>query len=469
VKVSRLVAVSARELGSWLGLDSLWLERLADEGELPANAGRKGYSFDPRSIYGWMVERKADLSDEGYFDLESLREISLLLAGGKSISTIYERILDRLLRVLDAECGAIFLRDDEAWLEQVASSGISDGPSAELLSGVAVWAAANGEALLLPDPRRLSGSVHLDQDIVDLSTEAPRDAIAVPFVLDGHVMGVLVALRGRQAPSFAQGHLALATVLATELALAVERSRAQEALTNRLSIAQTQLEAYARDVRELFAAEKQRSQELRTALGEVRRTYLATVRGLAAAVEAKDEYTAGHLVRVTGYGMSMLGEFDQARRADPSYEYGFLLHDVGKLGIPDRILAKDGPLTGDEWSYMRRHPEIGVRILEGIPFLEGASAIVRAHHERWDGTGYPQGLGGEDIPMGARLFAVADAFDAMTTDRPYRRALPIEAAIGELRLRSGSQFWPDAVDALLSLPREVLEETVHSGNGHRSR
>jgi putative two-component system response regulator len=165
----------------------------------------------------------------------------------------------------------------------------------------------------------------------------------------------------------------------------------------------------------------------------------------------------------------MLSEIDRGRRGDPSYEYGFLLHDVGKLGIPDRILAKDGPLTGEEWSQMRRHPEIGVRILAGIPFLEGACAIVSAHHERWDGTGYPHGLRGENIPMGARLFAVADAFDAMTTNRPYRCALPIEAAIGELRLRSGSQFWPDAVDALLSLPREMLEETTHSGNGHRSR
>jgi HD-GYP domain-containing protein (c-di-GMP phosphodiesterase class II) len=467
--LSRPVAVSARELGSWLGLDSLWLERLAHEGELPASAGRKGYSFDPRSIYGWMIERKADLSDEGYFDLGSLREISMLLAGGERISAICEQILDRLLRVLGAECGAIFLSDDEAWLEQVASSDISEGPTAELLSGVAVWAAANGEPLLLPDPRRLSGSVHLDEDIVDLSTEAPRDAIAVPLVLDDRVLGVLVAMRGRQSPSFARGHLALATVLATELALAVERSRAQEALNHRLSTAQTQLEAYARDVRELFAAEKQRSQELQAALGEVRRTYLATVRGLAAAVEAKDEYTAGHLVRVTRYGMSMLSEIDRESRGDPSYEYGFLLHDVGKLGIPDRILAKDGPLTGEEWSQMRRHPEIGVRILAGIPFLEGACAIVSAHHERWDGTGYPHGLRGENIPMGARLFAVADAFDAMTTNRPYRCALPIEAAIGELRLRSGSQFWPDAVDALLSLPREMLEETTHSGNGHRSR
>jgi HD-GYP domain-containing protein (c-di-GMP phosphodiesterase class II) len=467
--LSRPVSVSARELAGWLGLESLWLERLADQGELPATAGRKGYSFDPRCVYEWLIDKQPDLTEGGHVDLDSLRDISAALSSGDPIRSVCGRILERLLRTLDAECGAIFLSDDEAWLQEVVSSGVSDEAGRGLLQGVAVWAGANREPLLLPDPRRISGSLDLSgAEVVDLSTsEGPRDAMAVPFLIEGRVMGVLVAIRGREAPTFAKAHLALASIIATELALAVERSRVHEALTHRLSVAQTQLEVYARDVRELFGAEKQRAEQLAIALSEVERTYLATVKGLAAAVEAKDEYTAGHLVRVTRYGMSMLEEVAGGGGDDPSYEYGFLLHDVGKLGIPDRILTKNGPLTGDEWEYMRRHPEIGVRILSDIPFLNGAREIVHAHHERWDGTGYPYGLGGEEIPVGARLFAVADAFDAMTTDRPYRRALPLEAAIGELRLRAGSQFWPDAVDALLSLPRAMLEETSSSGNGHR--
>jgi ribonuclease P protein subunit RPR2 len=462
------VPVSARELARWLGLESIWLERLAARGELPASEGPKGFTFDPRVVFEWVVERQPNLSEQGYVDLESLREISLSLSSGDPIETVCRRILDRLLKILGAGSGAIFLADDDAWLQEVASSALADGVSRELLQGVAVWAGANREPLLLPDPRRVSETIDLSgSDVVDLSQpDLPRDALAVPFLLEGRVLGVLVATRSREAPTFTRGHLALATVLATELALAVERTRVHNALTHSLSVAHTQLEAYARDVRELFAAEKVRTEELSVALGEVKRTYLATVRGLAAAVEAKDEYTAGHLMRVTRYGLSMLDHIDPDRRDDPTYEYGFLLHDVGKIGIPDRILTKNGSLTGEEWDLMRRHPQMGVRILSDIPFLTRAREIVQAHHERWDGSGYPIGLGSEDIPIGARLFAVADAFDAMTTDRPYRRALTIEDAIEELRRCSGTQFWPDAVDALLSLPREMLEETASSNNGH---
>jgi HD-GYP domain-containing protein (c-di-GMP phosphodiesterase class II) len=465
--VSRPVPVSARELGRWLGLESIWLERLADRGELPASEGRKGYSFDPRCVFEWVVQRQPDLSEQGYVDLDSLREISLSLSSGDPIDAVCARILDRLLVILGAECGAIFLNDDEAWLQQVASSGDVEGVSPELLQGVAVWAGANREPLLLPDPRRVSGPIDLSAPEDASTSGLPRDSLAVPFLLEGRVLGVLVAMRSREAPTFSRGHLALATVLATEIALAVERTRVHSALTLRLSTAQTQLEAYARDVRELFVSERTRAEELSVALGELKRTYLATVRGLAAAVEAKDEYTAGHLVRVTRYGLSMLDAVDPELRGDPTYEFGFLLHDVGKLGIPDEILMKKGPLSREEWLLMRRHPQIGVRILADIPFLVHAREIVQAHHERWDGSGYPRGLAKEDIPIGARLFAVADAFDAMTTDRPYRHALPISTAIEELHRGSGSQFWPEAVDALLSLPRELLEETASSENGRR--
>jgi HD-GYP domain-containing protein (c-di-GMP phosphodiesterase class II) len=465
--VSRTVPVSAQELARWLGLESVWLERLAARGELPASEGRKGYTFDPRCVFEWVVERQPDLSEQGYVDLESLREISVSLSSGDPIETVCRRILDRLLRILGAGSGAIFLADDDEWLREVASTTVADGVPRELMQGVAVWAGANREPLLLPDPRRLTTIDLSGPDVVDLSrSDLPRDALAVPFLLEGRVLGVLVATRSVEAPTFTRGHIALATVLATELALAVERTRVHNALAHSLSVAQTQLEAYARDVRKLFAAERVRTEELSVALGEVKRTYLATVRGLAAAVEAKDEYTAGHLMRVTRYGLSMLEGIDPDRRDDPTYEYGFLLHDVGKIGIPDRILTKNGPLTEGEWDLMRRHPQMGVRILSDIPFLTPAREIVQAHHERWDGSGYPIGLEREEIPIGARLFAVADAFDAMTTDRPYRRALSIDAAIEELRRCSGTQFWPDAVDALLSVPREMLEKTASSDNGH---
>lgn len=228
-----------------------------------------------------------------------------------------------------------------------------------------------------------------------------------------------------------------------------------------------QLEAYALDIRTTFSAEKQRAEELALALDELERTYLATVRGMAVAVEAKDEYTGGHISRVTTYGLMMMRLVAPEEAADPQYEYGFLLHDIGKLAIPDAILTKDGPLTDAEWVVMRSHVEIGGRILASIPFLESAREIVLAHHERWDGGGYPRGLSHDEIPLGARVFPLADAFDAMRSDRPYRKALPLDVALEEIRKGAGTQFWPDAVDAFLSLPHDELDRVAASASDPR--
>jgi HD-GYP domain-containing protein (c-di-GMP phosphodiesterase class II) len=135
-----------------------------------------------------------------------------------------------------------------------------------------------------------------------------------------------------------------------------------------------------------------------------------------------------------------------------------MLHDIGKIGIPDAILLKPGPLSPDEWKIMRTHPEVGRRLVEDIPFLAGAVPIVYHHHERWDGNGYPEGLRGEGIPLGARIFAVADAFDAMTFDRPYSRAVTVEAAREEIARCSGTHFEPAVVSTFLAIPFEELVE-----------
>ena len=227
-----------------------------------------------------------------------------------------------------------------------------------------------------------------------------------------------------------------------------------------------QLEVFVRDLRQTYAEEKARAEELSVALLQLQSTYYATVNSLSAAVEAKDEYTAGHLLRVTRYGLAMMRLIaPEELGPDRQYEYGFMLHDIGKLAVPDAVLRKEGPLTDDEWTIMRLHPEIGRRIISGIGFLKDASEIVYSHHERWDGKGYPRGLRGENVPLGARVFAVADSFDAMTSDRPYRSAMPIEDAFDELRRNSGSQFWPVAVEAFEKTPGELIEETVAMNTG----
>jgi ribonuclease P protein subunit RPR2 len=208
---------------------------------------------------------------------------------------------------------------------------------------------------------------------------------------------------------------------------------------------QRQLERYAADLREIFKQERDRAQALR-------RSYRATVLALADAVEARDAYTGKHAERVASYGLRI------ARAAgvevDPQVEFGFLLHDVGKVAVPDAILFKPGPLTAEERVLVVRHPVIGSEILRHIDFLDEAKEVVLHHHERWDGTGYPDALEGEDIPVQARVFAVADTLDALTTDRPYQAATSWAKAREVIRMEAGMQFDPAIVAAYETVPDE---------------
>ncbi len=211
-----------------------------------------------------------------------------------------------------------------------------------------------------------------------------------------------------------------------------------------------QLERFATDVGELYKRQKERSEQLETALESMRLAYRETVRSMAYVVEAKDAYTGQHLERCRIYGttlMEALGVSDEY----PDAEFGFLLHDVGKVGVPEAILNKPGPLTAAEWRVMRTHPMIGYQILAGIPGMEHAAQGVRCHHEMWSGDGYPAGLQGEEIPLPARVFMVVDAYDAMTTDRPYRASIGVERAVAELQRVSGTQFDPEVVGVFVGL------------------
>ena len=199
---------------------------------------------------------------------------------------------------------------------------------------------------------------------------------------------------------------------------------------------------YAHDLRHLLDVERHQ----RTLLED---SYLATVTALANALETRDTGTRQHSHRVQRYAAELFAAIDPDRiEEEPGVGYGFLLHDVGKIGIPDRILQKPGPLTAIERAQMQTHTVLGEEMLRGVAALQGEGLhIVRSHHERWDGRGYPDARGGFEIPLGARAFAVADALDAMTSNRPYRRALPWEAARREILAQSGKQFDPEIVDA----------------------
>ena len=224
-------------------------------------------------------------------------------------------------------------------------------------------------------------------------------------------------------------------------ALAEQESRAAEK--------EDQLQRYAADLRETFKEERARAQELRD-------SYFATVRALTNAVEARDAYTGKHAERVAEYALTLGASMGQKWAGQPEIEFGFLLHDIGKVAVPDSILHKPEPLTPHERELIQQHPVTGWEIVRQVDFLGAASDVVRHHHERWDGDGYPDGLAGEDIPLTARVFAVADTLDALTTDRPYRPASPMSESRALIERERGKQFDPDVVDALISTPDEVF-------------
>ncbi len=228
-----------------------------------------------------------------------------------------------------------------------------------------------------------------------------------------------------------------------ELSAAIERLKAELAEQRRAAEEkELQLERYAADLRETFKAERSSADELRA-------SYVATVRALTNAVEARDAYTGKHAERVAAYGLELARRVDSALTDDPQTEFGFLLHDIGKVAIPDGILHKPEPLGEEESRLMRSHPVIGWEILSQVPFLERAAQIVRAHHERWDGSGYPDGLRGDQIPLAARVFAVADALDAITSNRPYRPGADWDAAAAEISRQANRQFDPNVVEAFV--------------------
>jgi response regulator RpfG family c-di-GMP phosphodiesterase len=232
----------------------------------------------------------------------------------------------------------------------------------------------------------------------------------------------------------------------TELVRAIERALAKRRLELARHRYRTSLE---RRVRE-------KTEELSKALRDVEAAYASTLYGLVAALDAREHETSDHSQRVVRYTLAIADRMGVPAALRPDIARGALLHDIGKIGVPDAILLKPGPLTPAEWEEMRRHPQTGFKMLESIPFLAVPSQIVLSHQERWDGAGYPRGLVGEAIPLGARIFAIADTLDAITSDRPYRKGSAIERAREEIQRFRGIQFDPRCVDAFLALDATAL-------------
>ncbi|HTW06772.1 MAG TPA: HD domain-containing phosphohydrolase [Acidimicrobiales bacterium] len=392
---------------------------------------------------------QADMPTARQAPSERRLDLSALPSAAQSTKTRCAGLLRRAATTLRGSDGAVFAVGGERAFEAVAtlrdSSSWLVGPLKE-----AARAAAQARQPLIAQVTR--GPVQR----VSGTTE---QYLAVPLEVDRELLGVLMVIGLPSSGPPAPAQVRRLGAIPELLALVLERLRMLGALDKRgadLTAVRRQLDAFALDFRSTYQAERDRSTQLGETLAALERSYKATVGALAMAVEAKDSCTGGHLQRVSRYGMLLTSMVAPEHAMDPQFEYGFLLHDVGKLMVPDMVLNKPGPLSEDEWQVMRAHPGRGRSILDGIEFLAEAQEIIYAHHERWDGKGYPRGLRETEIPLGALIFPLCDAFDAMTSERPYRPAMPCEAALAEVRAGAGTQFWSVAVDAFLSIPRDIL-------------
>jgi HD-GYP domain-containing protein (c-di-GMP phosphodiesterase class II) len=210
-------------------------------------------------------------------------------------------------------------------------------------------------------------------------------------------------------------------------------------VASRVAAAELQTLRYAEDVRRLYH--------------QLQRAICQSLLGLANALEAKDPYTRGHSERVGARGRQLATALGLAAPEIDTVAQAGLLHDIGKIGVPEAVLRKRGRLDCDEWTLMRNHPIVGAQIVAPFEFFAGGAVVIRHHHERWDGTGYPDGLIGRAIPLGARIVAVADVFDALSSDRPYRPALSQDATLAYLAGEAGRTLDPDVVGAMLQLVR----------------
>lgn len=340
--------------------------------------------------------------------LETLINTSMIFSSILDIDDLLDIVLKKAEEVMDAETSSVFRIDEEKnELYFVIARGMKGKVAKEIRvpmgKGIVGWVAQHNKPLLVAD-------VHKDprwfKGVDKKSKFTTRSIMAVPLVAKGKVIGVAEVLNKRGNRHFNNLDLELFASLGHQIAIAIENA------------------ALYKELDELF---------------------LASIRAIVEAVDAKDPYTRGHSARVVDYSL-ILGEALKLSKEElKKLEVSAILHDVGKIGIPDRILGKPGKLTFEEFAYMKRHPVLGSSIIEPIAELRGLIPNIMHHHERYDGSGYPHGLKGDDIPFYARIICIADSFDAMTTDRPYRNKLGKKIAYDELENNRGTQFDPKLV------------------------
>lgn len=338
-------------------------------------------------------------------ELNSLRilaELSALLNSTLDTREIRKRAIEAAIRLMDTETGSLLLVDQEK-AELFFEVALGDkGESLKEIrlkigQGIAGWVAQQGEPLIVAD---VQNDYRFFRDADKKSSFTTKNMICVPVRSKDKLIGVLQAIN-RKHGNFLPEDLETFTALANQVAIAIENARLYE---------------------------------------ELRETFYGITLALAETLEKRDPYTSGHVKRVRDYTLAIGCRLGLPPDDLESLQLAAILHDIGKIGIRDNVLLKPGRLDAEELEAMNHHPQYAAEILHHVKYLEKLVPGVRGHHEKLDGTGYPDGLSGEEINLFARIIAVADSFDSMTTDRPYRKALSPEEAIAELRRCSGTQL-----------------------------
>jgi putative nucleotidyltransferase with HDIG domain len=357
--------------------------------------------------------------NEQLHSLQALAEIAHVINSSLDLTTVLNRVMDTIIQLTGGERVFLMRKNPQGELETSVARNWdreSINPSEYEFSRTVVnRVVESGEAVLTTnaqaDPRF--------ERTVSVILHSLRSILCVPLEVKDQVIGVIYVDNRIREGQFNEGDRNILSAFANQAAVALENAR-------------------------LF--------------GELSVSYDQTLEALITALEVRDRETEGHTQRVTLYTLALAKRLGLSDEALLDIRRGGLMHDIGKIGVPDSILLKPGKLTQQEWDIMRGHAEAGLRMLNEIRFLEGAGDIIGSHHEHYDGQGYPNGLVGEEIPFGARIFAVADAFDAITSDRPYREAQSYDVAKEEILRCKGQQFDPRVVEAFLSITEEEWEE-----------
>lgn len=356
-----------------------------------------------------FLNRKIEEENLLFSRLVSLHEVTKILSATRELEELHQKFLDFCIKMVKADGGALFFTTADGKLSPVLFQGVYTDRSFWLNRHVyssSLWVANSEEPLVLePGQTTLPGGVFpIPPELSSL--------IVLPLKTQSRTIGVLNLIRMAGKERFSSLELEIINVLSSQASIAIENVR-------------------------LYY--------------NIRDNYLKTIRAFALAVEAKDEYTHGHSENVMKYTVVLAKHMGLP---DPDIElvkYAGLLHDIGKIGISEAILNKAAKLTTDEFSEIKKHPELGARIISDVPFLKSLVPMVLHHHEYFNGYGYPNGIAGSSIPFGARILSVSDAYEAMTSDRPYRKSLPKEVAFKILMDERGKQFDPQIVEAFVDI------------------